>query len=521
LSFLNNSIWMNKFFLAILSLICAGHFSMAQIEGDSLFSTNQVITIELNFSQPGYWDSLVNNYASSSYMAADMTITTMDVTRSFNNIAVRFKGNSTYNHPNNKKPFKIDFNKYVPGQNFDGIKKINLSNGFKDPSCMREKLFFDFCHDAGVNAPRANFVNLYINGSLLGFYTMVEQIDDQFLDWAILDDNGNLFKAGDNFGPGGGTAADLMYYGSLTSDYTDRYELKTNEIINDWSDLISLIDFINNSTDSDFATNFSVGFEQQELLRSFAIDNLFGNLDSYTGSARNYYLYHNLTTNKWEWIKWDANEAFGSYTNQQVPVSLDLEYYNPDRPLLSRIFENATLNYAYKVEICNLLETYFNNAYLDPQIDDLYNLIKQDVYADNNKMYSNTDFDNNIQSDIIAGGGPMGGGVIYGLKSFVNQRISNINNQIDCADYAGMDDFLTSQLLIYPNPSEGSFEISASNGFGFEKIELRNSLGQLVYEETFSIKSNCAISLSFLKKGIYYLTVGKDNLFLQQKVIID
>ena len=49
---------------------------------------------------------------------------------------------------------------------------------------------------------------------LLGFL-YGEQIDDQFLDWRILDDDGNLFKAGDNFGGGmggGNAAADLVDY---------------------------------------------------------------------------------------------------------------------------------------------------------------------------------------------------------------------------------------------------------------------------------------------------------------------
>ena len=53
-------------------------------------------------------------------------------------------------------------------------------------------------------APRASFADVTFNGVPWGFYTVVEQIDDQFLDWNILEDDGNLFKAGDNFGGGGG-----------------------------------------------------------------------------------------------------------------------------------------------------------------------------------------------------------------------------------------------------------------------------------------------------------------------------
>ncbi|MFK7785930.1 MAG: hypothetical protein AB8B56_12480, partial [Crocinitomicaceae bacterium] len=59
--------------VALLSTLSISSF--AQIEGDSIFATDQVMTIELDFSQTGYWDSLVDNYATSTYMSADMTIT--------------------------------------------------------------------------------------------------------------------------------------------------------------------------------------------------------------------------------------------------------------------------------------------------------------------------------------------------------------------------------------------------------------------------------------------------------------
>lgn len=510
---------MNKIKTVLLGIgISAVSALNAQIEGDSLFATDQVMTIELNFAQTGYWDSLTANYLTETYMAADMTITTLNGSRSFPNVAVRLKGNSTYNHPNNKKPFKIDFNKYVSGQNFDGIKKLNLSNGFKDPSCMREKVFFDFCREAGVNAPRANFANLYINGNLLGFYTVVEQIDDQFLDWAILDDDGNLFKAGDNFGTGS-SPADLKYYGTTATDYGDRYELKTNETANDWSDLVELLNFINNSSDADFGSAFSSYFEQQELLRSIAIDNLFGNLDSYTGSARNYYLYHNLTTNKWEWIKWDANEAFGSYSNGQNTSTLDVEYHNSDRPLLDRIFADPVFNTAYKNEICDLIDTYFNNAYLDAKIDAIYNLIQADVYADNNKMFTNANFDSNISSNITSGGGP-GGGTIYGLKSFVTTRVNNITQQIDCNYYNAVDELNEVSFDLYPNPANDKVTIALE--IGVDGVELRDVMGKLVYMlDLPNPQQSIDISLTDMSEGVYFVGIFLDGgLLAKQKLVI-
>ena len=82
----------------------------------------------------------------------------------------------------------------------------------------------------------------------------------------------------------------------------------------------------------------------QPYLRSAALDNLFANLDSYTLSARNYYLYQNTTLGRWQWVKWDCNETFGSYA-MGVPgpmTELDVAFDggNYERPLLQRILAN-------------------------------------------------------------------------------------------------------------------------------------------------------------------------------------
>ena len=257
----------------------------AQIDGDNIFAEDQIITVDLVFEDSDFWELLQANYQTGNYLEADLTITDNTGTTTINQVGVRLKGNSSYSHPGNKKSFKIDFNEYVSGQNYDGLKKLNFSNGFKDPTLMREKIFFDLCQDAGVPAPRANFASIYFNGELWGFYTVVEQIDDQFLDWRILDDDGNLFKAGDNF-QGNSGAANLVYYGDSQTAYEDRYELKTNETENDWTYLIEFIDFINNASNSEFESELENYIELQEYLRSAAINNLFSNLDTYPLSAR-------------------------------------------------------------------------------------------------------------------------------------------------------------------------------------------------------------------------------------------
>lgn len=435
---------------------CLPIFASAQLPGDDLFAINQVIRVDITFNQTGFWDSLVANYPlEKDMMAAGFQITDQNGPHQMDSIAIRLKGNSSYGHPGNKKSFKVDINQWVTGQDYDGMKKMNFNNGFKDPTFMREKVYFDLCQSLGILAPRVNYANVYMNGTFWGFYAVVEQVDKQFLDWATVDNLGNLYKAGDN--SNGSTPADLMYYGATASTYYTRYELKTNEDLNDWSDLLALISFINNSSETDFGNNFGTNMNQSGYIKSMALDNMFSSLDSYLNSARNYYLYHNLTTSKWEWIKWDGNEAFGMYSGGQGTGNLTQlapNYSANSRPLLSKMLANTTLYQEYLDYMCYVLENYFNSTYMNPKIEEIKTLIEAHVAADNNKMYTTQNFIDNIENSITVSGG-MGNQTIFGLKSFITDRNSYLTGVVTCSN--GIDENKTTNISVYPNPFETSF----------------------------------------------------------------
>ena len=493
----------------------------AQIDGANLFSTDQVVSIELDFPQSDFWQQLEYNYENmdingSVYLPASLTLTDVTGTYTFDSVGIRLKGNSSEMHPGNKKSFKIDFNRFISGQNYNGLKKLNFSNGFKDPTFMREKLFFDLCLERGVPAPRANYASVIYNGEAWGFYTMIEQIDDQFLDWRIGDDAGNLFKAGSNFDGGDGEAS-LEYLGLDQSLYESSYELKSNEDVDDWYDLIDFIYFLNSSSDEEFESELPSRLDLNPFLTSVAFNNLFSNLDTYTLSARNYYLYHNMSSDQWEWIKWDANETFGSYAfGVQTPMTnLPIDFYQGQRPLLERIFDNDLFMSQYTSEICLLLDTVFNPTYLNPIIDNYKDLIQQYVYADNNKMYSNNDFDTNIESNLNSGPGPGPGGAIYGLKSFIETRFNYLTSTVDCTASSSLEESHFEHLVVYPNPSVDIIMIKGAIEYPIQ-YSLFSVDGKLILDGQLN-EMNAQIDLSGLSPNVYYLKLGNKSLKVFKK----
>jgi len=500
----------------ITGLLAFSTFTIsAQAPGDDVFGTNQILTVELSFSQTGFWDSLVANYSTETYMKADIAITDLEGIHNYEDIGIRLKGNSSYGHPGEKKSFKIDFNRYVDSMDYDKMEKLNFGNCFKDPTFMREKIVFDLSREAGVPAPRCIFANVYMNGTFWGFYDVVEQIDDDFLNTQFDNSSENLFKAGAAFDIGT-YAADLMYYGNDTASYEARYSLENNATENDWTDLIKLTNFINNASDAIFSDSLQYYFNLPTLMKSLATDNLFANLDAYTNSARNYYIYHNPVNGLWEWIKWDCNEAFGSYSGGGMGgggitdmTNLEIDYYAIARPLLERIVTITATRESYDYYYCVMKNNYFTSTYIDAKVDELYTLIQAAVYADDNKMYTTEQFDLNVEENITTGGGP-GGGTVYGLKSFVSERNVYLEDIIDCTDVGQtVNEQLPSALLVYPNPADDIIYIQ-HNYTADVVIQIYNMNG-VVVATTNGQNINTQFDISALPSGIYIVKISNKS----------
>ncbi|MBK7817188.1 MAG: CotH kinase family protein [Sphingobacteriaceae bacterium] len=495
---------MRNFLLSVF--LTLGLFANSQnTKGDVFFGAAVVHTIDINFTQTGYWDSLVANYITDVYMKCNIVVDGSTLTTS----GVKFKGNSSYNNPSVKKSFKLDFNEYVNGQDYDGLKKLNLNNGFKDPTFMREKIMLDFLIRAGIPAPRCTYARVNLNGTFWGLYVVVEEIDKDFLDDEFSDDKGNLFK--------GDPSGDLKWLGSSVNTYTTKYELKTNETANNWTDLVYLIDKINNSPVG-FQDSLNKILQVTPFLKAWAASNMFANLDSYIGSGHNYYVYHDSITNKFNWITWDVNEAFGNFTQGMSSTQIETLSINytgggaNNRPLCNKIIANPTLYASYVNEVCYLTGYHFLQSYWFPKIDSLKTKIMSDVYVDPNKFFTNTQFDTNIDTMITVVGNP-GNPNIAGLKSFFNRRRASLVTQMlsnSCNVGLKEDRVNVNSLIVEPNPTNGKFWVNT--GSSMAKVVFYDVLGKEIDIELIRTLSNSEMQFSFekLPKGLYFCKAGPE-----------
>ena len=467
--------------------------------GNVFFGAAQIHDIRLTFHQTSYWDSLIDSYLNDYYISGDVEVDGTLLTNS----GVKFKGNSSYNNPSQKKSMKIDFNEFVSGQDYDDLKKLNLNNCFKDPSFLREKLMLDFLNYRGILAPRCTYARVYLNNVYWGLYTVVEEIDNTFLNNRFDHKTGNLFK--------GDPSGDLKYLGASASTYYTKYELKTNETLNNWTDLVQLLDKLNNTSIAVLPDTLANYFDLDAYYYQWAAHILFSNLDSYAGSGHNYYIYHDSLINRFRFITWDVNEAFGNF-NQGMSVSqiesLDIFYVpNPlgNRPLHERLLQNAAAKQKLVDAVCDLVDFDFSIWALEAKIDSLANAIRTDVYNDPYKFFTNQNFEDNIEMMITVTGTP-GGNNLPGIKSFLINRRNAVATQLSSLGCTvGIEEEnSTSEILVYPQPATDYIYIK---GLDLNKVwtfSIYNSLGQKV--KTGNLNSESGINLSEISNsGIFYL----------------
>jgi hypothetical protein len=230
-------------------------------------------------------------------------------------VAIRFKGNSSYENYSQslKRPLKIDFNRFVPGQKFHGLETLNLSNNAFDPTQLREALSYEVYRRAGVPAPRTAFANLYLTvdgryeNQFVGLYTLVEEIDDKAFLKAHFNNAAGLVVKPEGI-------RGLPYMGEKWSAYAQRYHPKTSA--NDPAmerRFIEFIKLVNYADDATFNAKIGEYLNVDDFIRYLAATVLIANLDSPLVTNHNFYFYENPADQKVWLLPWDMNLSFAGY----------------------------------------------------------------------------------------------------------------------------------------------------------------------------------------------------------------
>ena len=207
---------------------------------------------------------------------------------------VRFKGSSTYDDLDGKPSFKIDFGEFTPRARFLGVERLTLNAMRFDPTMLREATAYRLFEAVGVPAPRHGYARLSVNGADYGLYSLVETLDENFLDRAFPGDgDGWLYDS--TF-----VAADLTALG------VGAFELQEGDPTTAGGDLEALVAALDSG---DVLEVLEARFAPS-VFPFLAVDLVTPNWDGYSRNTNNYLLYHAPVSDRWSFLPWGQDTAF-------------------------------------------------------------------------------------------------------------------------------------------------------------------------------------------------------------------
>ncbi|MGD0032216.1 CotH kinase family protein [Paenibacillus illinoisensis] len=380
---------------------------------ESLFQTDNVIDINVTIDDAD-WESMLESPLDKDYKKVSVEV---DGTK-LDNVGFSTKGNLTLKavasmEDSDRYSFRLKFDKYDKTQTLLGLDKMVLNNNYADPSYMREVLHYEALRSIGMDVPMTNYVNLYVNGELVGFYTGVEAVDDSYLERNYGEDyeDGVLYDTDER--------SYLQYeegsdYSTLTEDLgTDENKTK----------LKNFIKTLNDMPEGEKGDIESV-LDVDSALQYIAGNMVFGNYDSYNGDKGHNYMLYSDADGKFTVVPWDFNMSFNGYSGGggRGTTTTGTTYTNAtnvsvDEPVLGISMENVPMinNLLAVPEYKEKYLSYVNELtdYLEgiqDRITELADVIRPYVEADPTKFYTTEQFESNIaySANADAAGG-MGG----------------------------------------------------------------------------------------------------------------
>jgi spore coat protein H len=395
------------------------------------FITDRVVEVRIAMNEED-WTNCQLNALEEQYVLAAFWFDGEIVP----DVAVRPKGVSSLQFvvpsENPRLSLKVDFNLFNSVRAFRGLKKLNFHNGFRDPTLIRECLAYELFAQMDIPAPRVSLVDLWVNDTHLGLYTQVEQVDKTFLRRYFNRDDGNLYKPIMPASFLDWTEEDLEqqrtdFAAILKGDHLDMMRLRTNERFPDNTALFHFLDVLNNEPDETFPTEIEKVLDVDETLRFLAVSTIIVHLDSYLGRGGNYYLYE--VDGKFTIIPWDLNETFGTYKcgmprSNIINLYIDEPTCGPlsERPLIKRLLSHQPYLDNYHGYLESLLNEPFEVDRMEAHIDEVADLVRPFVEADELKFFPTSHFELNLTQDI---------GRFIGLKAFVVERSESVRQQLE------------------------------------------------------------------------------------------
>ncbi len=342
--------------------------------------------------------------------------------------------------------------------------------------------------DAVAVQLRVNAADLAETGArMYGRYAMLE---GRGPDWADkhypADSGGNFYRLDDHAYPQGDPrSGEFTFEGPATTGilYRDTFFKETNKDEDDWSDLINLCRIISASaaggtvdqpaiSDAAYPAAVATVLDVDHFYKYIATDAVVGNREGglQSGRADDVSIYRGTVDTRFRFVPHDLDDVIfiGNGAGNSVTRSI-FSYDTSSAGVqgLARMFNNPALLPKYYSAILEALDTWFNNATIDPMID---RLMQGWVPA----------------NDTSPGATPNRG--IADIKGYVDARRANVLSQIQ---------------QTYSLTTTGT-TVDSIEGY---KV---STTGAATFAGTFNVAKIYSITVNGVAAQVFYRTIGGD-----------
>jgi spore coat protein CotH len=326
---------------------------------------------------PADWQALRDKFDTNQFYSANISIDNEVVQQ----VGIRSRGKGS--RSGTKPGLKVDFNKYVRGQEFHGYKSVVLDNLTQDNTFVKEALSYAAFEAMGIAAPQISFTRLTVNDEYWGLYSLVEDISKPFLEQRFAQDDGNLFSYEYTYD------YRFTFKGDSVAQYIPvPFEPETNEDSLDPKGLIEFIRVATEAPDAGFVGAISPFLDVDRFLTHVAVENALAERDGIVGvdGMNNFFLYQYENSNRFVFIPWDKDTTFVA---PAWPATQRLE----TNTLTRRLVADPAKQAVYLAALRRAATTAVNARFLGPRLEAHYTLIRNAALTDTKKPYSNDDFE--------------------------------------------------------------------------------------------------------------------------------
>jgi hypothetical protein len=350
----------------------------------------------------------------------------------FNNVAARVKGNvrSLYEPT---RAYKVDLNKFVPGQKLAGLDELTFNSLISDDSCLGEALAYEFFREAGVPAPCTAYAWLSASVATqweqkpLGLYLMVEVVDNDFAAERFGSKATPIFKPV--------TYTLFEHLGEKWSAYAPIYDLKTDATPEQQRHVIDFARLISSATDAEFAARVGDFLDLDEFARFLAGQVLLPSYDGILSDGQNFYMYLDPRSNKFGFIPWDLDSAWGTIwiasKGEQARASIWHPWIGENR-FIERVMAVDEFRRIYRSHLEDFLTRLYVPPRLHRRIDEIAAVIRDPIAAQS--AFRLDRFEQAVGWKPVHPSPrerPYGPNQVHELKRFIDQRAASVRRQLD------------------------------------------------------------------------------------------